>query len=286
MERFDNLIVFGRCVRKIRKEKHKTQVGFYRDLYPEIDNSDYNIKKIMNKIENGKMIHLNTDFVIRICKKYNVSADYLLGIKSDFRNHETEVVCNYTGLEETAVSQLHEWNVDKNNGSDLTKVEEAFFANEAEEHIKMFKKQDGIAMLKIVNYLFKSGTRKSKRKKGKVETYSNVSILHSLYLMSMANPERIESHIIPDDYIESLMENNINIKSSLDSIHIDLNKPIVLVDNDKTHYLLDPKDTLERIGRDSLNRGIDWLIEQVKNDNNNMLSKKINKQNTLPELHG
>ena len=55
MDCFDNLIDFGKCVRKIRKERHKTQVEFYRDLYPEIINSDYNIKKNMNKIENGKM---------------------------------------------------------------------------------------------------------------------------------------------------------------------------------------------------------------------------------------
>ena len=267
MEYFDNLIDFGKCVRKLRKERHRTQVEFYRELYPEVNNSDYNIKKTMNKIENGKMVHLDTDFVIRFCKKCNVSADYLFGISNEYRNHETEFVCNYTGLEEAAVSQLHEWNVDKNNGSDLAKVEEAFFAIEAEEHIKMFKKQDGIAMLKIVNYLFKSGKRKSKRYKGKYEMYSNVSILHSLYLMSMANPERIETHIIPDDYISFLMDNNENFKSHLDSVCIDLSKPIILVDNDKTHYLLDPKDTLERIGRDSLNRGIDWLIEQVKNDN-------------------
>ena len=267
MEHFDNLIDFGKCVRKLRKERHRTQVEFYRELYPEVNNSDYNIKKIMNKIENGKMVHLNTDFVIRFCKKCNVSADYLLGISNEYRNHETEFVCNYTGLEEAAVSQLHEWNVDKNNGSDITKVEEAFFAEEADEHIKMFKKQDGIAMLKIVNYLFKSGIRKSNRKGRKTEPYSNVSILHSLYLLSMAKPEQIETHIIPDDYIAFLMKNNNNIKSSLDSIYVDLNKPIILVDSDRTHYLLDPKDTLERIGRDNLNRGIDWLIEQVKNEN-------------------
>ncbi len=263
MEQFDNLIDFGKCVRKIRKERHQTQVEFYRDLYPEICNSDYNIKKTMNKIENGKMVHLNTDFVIRLCKTCNVSSDYLLGIANNYTNHEIEFISNYTGLEETAITQLHTWNSDKHNGVDTTNIEEAFFAEDAEEHMKMYRQLDGIAMLKIVNCLFKSGVRKSK-KKGKTEKYSNISILYSLYLMSMAQPERLEAHIIPDDYIEFLMKTNNYLQSSLDSITIDLNKTMILVDNNKTHYLLDPKKTLERIGRDNLNRGVDWLIEQVK----------------------
>ena len=66
--------------------------------------------------------------------------------------------------------------------------------------------------------------------------------------MSMAQPERLEAHIIPDDYIEFLMKTNNYLQSSLDSITIDLNKTMILVDNNKTHYLLDPKKTLERIG--------------------------------------
>lgn len=268
MERFDNLINFGNCVKKIRKDRKQNQVDFYRNLYPEVCNSDYNIKKTMNKIENGKMVHLNTDFVIRLCKTCKVSSDYLLGIANNYTNHEIEFISNYTGLEETAIKQLHTWNIDKNNGIDTSNIEEAFFAEEAEDRMKMYRQLDGIAMLKIVNCLFKSGLRKSKNKKGKSERFSNISILHSLYLMCMAKPERVEAHMLPDDYMEFLMKTNNSLRSSLDSITIDFNKPMILVDNNKTHYLLNPKETLERIGRDNLNRGVEWLIEQVKLDDN------------------
>ena len=266
MEQFDNLTAFGKHIKDIRNEMGLTQVEFYRYIYPEDNNDDYNLKKQMNKIERGKRVNLKADFIIRVCKTCNVSADYLFGLSTDFRNHETEFIHNYTGLDEIAIKQLHKWNNDKNNGVDTSMIEEAFFAEEAEEHMKMYAQQDGIAMLKIVNYLFKSGKRKNRNRKGKTERYSNLGILRSLYLMSMAKPERLEAHIIPDEYLEFLIENNKFLYSHLEPVNIDLKKTITLVDNDKTHYCFDPKETLERIGRDNLNRGVDWLIEQVKND--------------------
>lgn len=266
MEQNDYLCEFGKCFKNVRKEKKLTQVGIYRVLYPDVENSEENIKKLINKIENGKMKTLNADLVIRFCKTFNVSSDFLLGINRDYTNHELEFVCEYTGLEETAVNQLHEWNIDKNNGSDISKLGEAFFAEEEEEHLKMHRKQMGIAFLRIVNYLFKSGTKYGNKKKGKGEQYSNLSILYSLYLLSMAKPKEVYASVIPDDYLSFIMHHYPNLGINLDYVSIDHNSPITLVDNNNVHYILNPKTTLEHYGKMTLNDSVEWLIQQVKND--------------------
>lgn len=225
-----------------------------------------NIKKYIGKIERGTMKTLNTDLVIRFCKRFNVSADYLLGIRKDFESHEIEYVCNYTGLEKEAVKQLHKWNEDKNNGSDISKVGEVFLEEEENEHLKMYAKQMGIAFLRIVNYLFKSGTRKSTRKRIKSEPYSNLSILYSLYLLSMAKPKEVHASLFHDDYTEYVIKNNPDLRRCFNNTKIDLNEPMYFYDNNHVLYLLDPKTILETIGKDQLNKGVEWLIEQVNRD--------------------
>jgi hypothetical protein len=37
-------------------------------------------------------------------------------------------------------------------------------------------------------------------------------------------------------------------------------------DNNSIHYLISPKETLEVLGRKQLDDGVEWLIEQVKQD--------------------
>ncbi len=268
MESKSYLITFGERINSIRKGKKMSQVEFYRLLYPEVENSDANIMSTMRKIEHGRTKYLNVDFLLRTCSKFGISADYLLGLTQDYANHENEFVCNYTGLEEIAVKQLHDWNVDKNNGADISKIEEAFWEEEEEDHIKMHKKQDGIAMLRIVNYLFKSGERKSKQRKSRREPYSNISILYSLYLMSMAKPFRVEAYTIIEDWVKLFFQHvpNQEMLRSLEYTSVDLNKPIVMVDNNKVHYLVNPKKYLEVLGREQLEQGVNWLIEQVKRD--------------------
>lgn len=273
MEQFDYLVNFGDCVKQIRKAKKMTQVEFYRFLYPEEVNGEENIKKTMNKIEHGKSKYLNTDLIIRFCQKCDVSADYLLGISKDYKNHEMELVCEYTGLEDYAVNQLHEWNIEKNNGSDISKIGEAFFEEDEEEHLKMYRKQDGIAFLRIVNYLFKSGTRKNRKRKGGIEKYSNVKILYALYLLSMAKPKEVFASFIPDEYTKIFNEKNPFFRFNNNHVPVDLNQPISMYDNNHILYVITPKDTLERIGREQLDEGVEWLIEQIKREDDTRKNK-------------
>lgn len=266
MEEIYDISTFCKCFKQIRKANKKTQVEFYRFLFPDDDNSDYNIRKQIYNIEHEKIKTLNADLLIRLCSKCDVSADYLLGLSKDFSNHEIEFVCQYTGLEENAVKQLHEWNVDKNNGSDISLVEEVYLEDSEEEHMKMLRKQDGIAFLRIVNYLFKSGTRRNDFKRNKKEPYSNLVILYALYLLSMAKPTRLNASLIMDDYKEFLVKEYPWFKREFDYAEIDLDRVMAMVDNNGVHYLLDPKKTLEDMGRKQLDKAIDWLIEQVKKD--------------------
>lgn len=59
-------------------------------------------------LERGKSTPTIEDITI-LCKTFNVSSDYLLGI-SDIATTDTELkeVCEYTGLSEDAIEQLHE----------------------------------------------------------------------------------------------------------------------------------------------------------------------------------
>ena len=55
---------FGNTVRSIRKKKHMNQIEFYKYLFPDTDKEDENIKKKMNKIENGKQSSVDFDFFL------------------------------------------------------------------------------------------------------------------------------------------------------------------------------------------------------------------------------
>ena len=94
------------------------QIEFYKYLFPDTDKEDENIKKKMNKIENGKQSSVDFDFFLALCHKCDVSSDYLIG-KDSYENFDIKQVCEYTGLSEAAVKQLHKWQTDANNGADL-----------------------------------------------------------------------------------------------------------------------------------------------------------------------
>lgn len=54
-------------------------------------------------------------------------------------------VCNYTGLEEDAVKHLHRWCVSKNNGADLSMIDNVYIGDEEEqEYWRRYEKQSGI----------------------------------------------------------------------------------------------------------------------------------------------
>ena len=267
MELISYLLRYGECVRTERSKMKMSQVEFYNYLFPGNTKEEENIKKKMNMIENGKQKSLDLEFLLALCHKCSVSADYILGIDKDYSNHEIEFVCNYTGLEENAVKHLHRWCVGKNNGADPSKIDEVYIGDEGEqEYWRRYEKQIGIQFLRIINYLFKEGKRKKTKgdlHKGK---YSNLTILHSLYLLCMSKPERVFGHLVAteDDYT---LWNLINRSPHASyCIYLDPQKPIHLQDDSKVWYPFQAKEILEQIARNRLNKDLDWLIEQVKMD--------------------
>ncbi len=108
---------FGKIVRETRlKEIPKmSQITFYRFILPNINNSNENIKKKMNSIENGRGKTIDFEFLDAFTSKYNYSYDYVFGLKPDYKSYTNEFLCNYFGLAEDSIEALHQIALDKNN---------------------------------------------------------------------------------------------------------------------------------------------------------------------------
>ena len=190
-----------------------------------------------------------------------------------YRNHDYEFVCTYTGLEPNAVHYLHKWALDKSNGADLSMIGKVFFEDEEDAMKKAYNKQTAIIFLQIINYLFKEGKLPSDDKRKKGELYSNLRILHSLYLMCMAKPKTITGSPAFDES-DSLNEYMTNdridpyakylISEALRSMKLDGKKPVFMEDDSDVTYLISMKEILEQIARRHLDRALDDLISSVK----------------------
>ena len=80
MESFIHPTAFGELVRTERKRLKLSQVDFYLFLFPDTNKAEETIKKKMNSIENGKQKSIDFDFLLAVCQKCDVSADYILGM--------------------------------------------------------------------------------------------------------------------------------------------------------------------------------------------------------------
>ena len=274
MESFIHLTAFGELVRTERKRLKLSQVDFYLFLFPDTNKAEETIKKKMNSIENGKQKSIDFDFLLAVCQKCDVSADYILGIKPDYRNYTNEYICNYTGLNENAVSFLHGWSVDKNNEADLSLIGEAFWEEHEEEVNKAYKKQTAITFLRIINYLFMEGELPADNTRKTRETYCNLRILHSLYLMCMAKPISITGTPVIDDadLLNEYLNNDLCDPFARHYIwelmhpNLDGSRPVFMEDDNHVHYPVSMKDVLEQIARRQLDRNLDQLIAAVNND--------------------
>lgn len=258
-------IQFGDRVRAIRNSMHLSQVKFYNYLFPNSGKTEENIKKIMNAIENGKTKSIDLTFCLTLCDKCEISADFLFALKNDYSNHEIEFVCKYTGLEEDAVKQLHNWNKAKNNGADLSKLGQAFWPSDEESAYRdVLAKQAGIQFLKIINLLFQKTPGRSKKK----NSSSNLTILHSLYLLCMSQPVRIAGELYPNNQLHEMMiAEDPYLKSLLESVSLNAQKTLLLQDDSSCFYPISAKELLEQIAKNHLSNALDQLIEQVKQDN-------------------
>lgn len=265
MERNIHLEKIGECVYEIRKRLKMSQVEFYKFLFPHTDKELENIKKKMNAIENGKQKSVDFDFLLTLCRKCEVSADYLFGIDKDYRNHEAALVCKYTGLEENAVEHLHAWKQGVDNGADLSELGKGIWIADTDEDIKKISmKIAGLEFLKIINYLFRSSNGSGK-KKG--TPHSNLRILHYLSLLTMSNPIKIQGKLLLSTEQKKFFEDVPDY--ILEDAGLDCDSFLRIVDDNNINYFYRGKDILQQIAREHLREEIDALINQVKQENEN-----------------
>lgn len=269
MEEKQYLNILGKKVKEIRKKLHMSQIEFHRFLFPEDGRDSEAVKKRMNAIENNKYQKLDLDFLLTLCHKCGVSCDYILGISEDYTNHEIEFVSNYTGLNEETIKILHKWNIDRNNGADISKMAGAYIGEDAEEQYKKAeKKQEGMQFLRIINYLFKEGIRKNPERRGRKEKYSNLTILYALYMLSMTKPEVMQAYLSN----ESLGIGNGGLFDpcvmdvSEYQIMVDAKKPFFLQDSSKVWHFCSAQQIIDQYARNMLNKSIDRLIEQIRKE--------------------
>ena len=271
MEYISYPIAFGDAVRKLRNAKKLNQIEFYRYLFPATAKTDENIKKTMNAIENGKRASVSIDFFMAICRKCDVSADYLIG-NDQYRNYDVKYVCEYTGLSEDAVIKLHSWQEAANNGSDVSRIGEGFWGDEGERQVMLaYDKLYGLQYLKILNYLFYEYETKEKfNGKSKIVKMSNVGVLHALHLLCITKPYRVLGKALIEESIgskyEAMIERDPYLDSLFDHISLDAASSMVLQDENDVWYPLNISDVFEQIARNQLNRSIDRLVESIKND--------------------
>ena len=205
MESISHLIDFGEKVRNIRKKLDMSQIEFYKYLFPESNSSEEAIKKKLHNIENGVQKSVDLEIFLRICDKCDISADYLLGIEKHYSNYERKAIGNYTGLSDKAIKQLHEWNLAKNiNVNDYCFDEVALIEDELHDDSELIKinKDSAMLFLGMFNLLFEEGKHTITVHDRKYEeAYSNLSIIHSLYMLCMDQPKVISGHLT-NEYME------------------------------------------------------------------------------------
>ena len=268
METISYFYQFGNLVTELRKKKKMNQVQFYDYLYPDNGKTDENKKKIMNAIENGKYKTLDRDFFMKICITFDISADYALGMRNDYSNYDIKFICEYTGLEEPVVKQLHKLNMDKNNGADISKLDEAIVGEDADEiYHRMRDKHDAIRLLKIINSLFKEGTWKNPKKKGRKEPYSNMTIFTALSMLCMTKAETMMAY----PSMERMTDEEKLFHLSRDQQHVspvylDAGECMMLEDSDKVWHFVKPKDLIDQYARRMLNESVERMIVLLKTE--------------------
>ena len=89
----------------------------------------------------------------------------------------------------------------------------------------------------------------------------------------MAKPKEVFASFIPDEYTKIFNEKNPFFRFNNNHVPVDLNQPISMYDNNHILYVITPKDTLERIGREQLDEGVEWLREQIKREDDTRKNK-------------
>ena len=103
---------FSQRVKKRREELHITQDGLARLVWPDIFSDDNMSEKARDTkrkcivgYENGKYPK-DPDVYLSLCNALDCDMGYLFG-EHDCKTKDLQGVCDYTGLTESAVEQLH-----------------------------------------------------------------------------------------------------------------------------------------------------------------------------------
>lgn len=91
--------IIGKRIKKLRQEKNIKQKEIAQELSC--------MREVVSYYENGQR-NISVTALIKLAKLFNVSSDYLLGL-SDVKSTDTNIksICDYTGLSETAINNLH-----------------------------------------------------------------------------------------------------------------------------------------------------------------------------------
>lgn len=254
MERRSYPMMIGEQVLKERKARKMGQVEFYNYLFPNSTKGLDSIKKKMNAIENGKEKNIDFDFIETFCKKCDITLDSILG-NINYKKYETKEVCEYTGLDENAVNILHKWN--------LSKDEELYTIVDGKKRRIL---SEGEKFLLIVNCLFKSGMRSKKDPLYKYfPVRSNLTILHSIYMMAMEEIVTISGHISEDGYDE---HPELYISGNEDlTIKLDARKTLIMESGDGVIYPVYPNEMIKHIAQKRLDSDIEYIVNQIKKEN-------------------
>lgn len=96
---------FGVRLRALREKNGLSRDEFYDRIEPD---ANYLSKDSKNRnVYNWESKNIRPSFEVigQICKSFNCSADYLLGIQKE-RNHDIHFICEQTGLSERAIEAL------------------------------------------------------------------------------------------------------------------------------------------------------------------------------------
>lgn len=251
MESFSEFsLFFGEQVRRERKRLSMNQVEFYVGILGGDAPTEEAIKKKMNAVENGKQKSVDLDMLIALCKYCDVSADYLIK-GDDYRNHDVEFVCKYTGLSQDVVEKLHNWAMAAENDVDANFCHQVYTEREEQKHRESFDKEAALKYLSIINYLFEEW-EEGKSKKNK-ERKSNLSILNSLYLLVMDEPKvvwaTIKDYYGNDDRLELLDDKSVYVEPD----------NMMFADVNEVWFPLDCKDMIRQIAKNRLDKQIEAM---------------------------
>ncbi|WP_027205895.1 helix-turn-helix domain-containing protein [Butyrivibrio fibrisolvens] len=256
-------VVFGENVRNMRKKKGMSQVDFYRLLYPGDELSVESIKKKMNKIENGKFKNVDFDLLQRYCSIFDVSVDFLFGREKDYSNYDNKFISEYTGLSDKVIKQLHKWNKDKNiKLSEDLQDEMSLVCDDISDktRFQQIRKETAMIFLGMINLLFEEGTEtvniNGHKHKNK---FSNLSIIHSLYMLCVDQPKVIYGHLTKD-----YMEDNYGYDTRHSDYASMKASNLLYQDEDGVYYPLNMAMVIQQQARKRLDKAIDLLRIQIK----------------------